>query len=745
MEVGGSSKTEQVPTVTKAVTLDISIDDYDESSVKAALAAEYGVDPALITLSAAAGSLEITITIATSGTAADGTVITAPLADLVTAVESVTVGDMATALSTELNTAVTVVGEGSVSQGSLNRVVTFECPKGKWCTAGLVVDCTEGTYNPLVGQDLGTACIKCPEFSTSPASSTSINDCTCNDGFVQTVLADGSAKCECAPGKEIINGMRCDPCQYGSYKTELANSKCTECGSDVYSSEHPLGAMQFLTTAQLGSTKPEECVCRVGYYHVADPVTGQDECKLCTDTHYQMRPGTNCTEPGTRLDVLPVMPGFFRQGPKAQMVRKCINIDADAACLGGVRTNESDKCAEGHGGPYCAVCDSGYHGGGNGKPCVPCEGDTGKTIVIQVSGAFGVLLVLVLLLLRFGRKAVETAAAVAENDGDYQGMAEEEAQAKLEAVAEEGPPKKKLVARAIGFAQGFGVKFKILISLYQVLNGLGMVFTIPYPNIYEDIMSQIGVINIDFGSLMPLKCLFPLNFLHKLLIQTIGPLAIIFGLETFARSARKANAEKAARAAAEGGGEKPMSLFLAEIASNMSFFLLFLFYPGSSSKIFQALFCQYFNAEGEDGQGFLRVDFGIDCASPLYVGFMFPYAIVMLFVYPVGVPFYYATLLFRNRAELRTLRHLELSIASEASRAELGSFLTGKPRDQYQPEIDEAEARKAELEEKYAERRGALPGALKKLTNGCASAALDPPTSAIYQPCLPPCFSRHSC
>ena len=478
MEVGGSSMIKQVPTVTKAMTLDISIDEYDESSMKAALAAKYGVDPALISLSAAAGSLEITITIATSATAADGTSLTAPLSDLITAVESVTSGDMATSLSTQLGTTISIVSEGSVSEGSVDRIVTFECPKGKWCTAGLIVDCTAGTYNPLVGQDLGTACLKCPEFSTSPVASTSVTDCTCGDGFVQTILPDGSAKCECEPGKGLVNGIRCDLCQYGSYKTQLANSKCIECGSDVYAAEHPLGAMQFLTTAQLGSTRPDECVCRVNYYHVADSVTGQDECKLCTETHYQMRPGTNCTEAGTRLDVLPVMPGFFRQGPKAQMVRKCINIDADAACLGGVRTNESDKCAEGHSGPYCAVCIAGYHGGGDGKPCVQCEGDTGKTILIQVGSALGVLLVLVLLLLRFGRKAVETAVVVADNDGDYQGMAKEEAtakvEAKLETVAEEGPPKQKLVARAISFATGFGVKFKILISLYQVLTGLGI-------------------------------------------------------------------------------------------------------------------------------------------------------------------------------------------------------------------------------------------------------------------------------
>lgn len=46
-------------------------------------------------------------------------------------------------------------------------------------------------------------------------------------------------------------------------------------------------------------------------------------------------------------------------------------------------------------------------------------------------------------------------------------------------------------------------------------------------------------------------------------------------------------------------------------------------------------FCVSFDGEGEDGQSFLRVDFGIDCASPAYA-VMQTYAIIMLFIYPIG-------------------------------------------------------------------------------------------------------------
>ena len=58
-------------------------------------------------------------------------------------------------------------------------------------------------------------------------------------------------------------------------------------------------------------------------------------------------------------------------------------------------------------------------------------------------------------------------------------------------------------------------------------------------------------------------------------------------------------------------------------------------------------------------------DFSIDCKSDVYQGFIFPYAIGMIFVYPLGVPLYYAFILFRNKEELSTIRQIELSITNE--------------------------------------------------------------------------------
>ena len=54
-----------------------------------------------------------------------------------------------------------------------------------------------------------------------------------------------------------------------------------------------------------------------------------------------------------------------------------------------------------------------------------------------------------------------------------------------------------------------GVRFRILISLVQVINGVGVVFSITYPPIFGQMMQRMAVllfIEVDLGNMMPLGC-----------------------------------------------------------------------------------------------------------------------------------------------------------------------------------------------------------------------------------------------
>ena len=238
---GGSKNTEHVPAVTKAVTLDLSCSSYVATAARTALATQYGVTEALITLSNPCKGmasrrarllqisnmgLTLSITIATSATAADGSSVSATVADLLAAVQNVDDAALGSSLGTALGMTVTVTASSAPQQATIERAISSICPKGKWCTAGLIVDCPISTYNNETGRDLATACRRCPEYSTTlNASATSIADCVCQPGFIRTVLPDGSSKCECAAGFGIVNGQSCSPCSQGTYKPDASNEK----------------------------------------------------------------------------------------------------------------------------------------------------------------------------------------------------------------------------------------------------------------------------------------------------------------------------------------------------------------------------------------------------------------------------------------------------------------------------------------------------------------------------------------
>ena len=413
---------------------------------------------------------------------------------------------------------------------------------------------------------------------------------------------------------------------------------------------------------------------QVGYYLYTDVISGMQSCRPCSLTWYQGREGTKCDKAGITLETLPVLPGFFRQSLTAQLVRKCINIDAGAACLGSmnvtsvvqqkltldmaieqydeatvkaelatlygvspdlveltaeagsvgltvtIRTaaagtsldstaavaseeatrinavtsdalalslgvavsnvsgaqavpEQAAGCGEGYGGPYCAVCAKGWYGGGEGKTCAACAdaGDPTLTISIQGGVAFAVLLLVTLLMLKFGKKAAVAASEAADkgNMPDAEIIAKDigAAESGLNDMSQQVKNSHSKAGRAVAclkriggfisslcvrcglnlspdlvltcfpcFASFFltpyltfgskpiphrsGVKMKILVSLYQVLGGLGMSFNIPYPDNYTEWLESIKVVELNMPALLPLDCLLGgISFMHTLVIQ----------------------------------------------------------------------------------------------------------------------------------------------------------------------------------------------------------------------------------
>ena len=305
MPVGQSTRQEEAPAVTKAMTLDMSIDDFaaQRDALKIQLAAQYGVRPSLITLEAAAGSLQLTITIATSDGSGDSVAIDA----IKQAVAAVDDAALATTIGAVTGTTITVTSQPAVTS-TVRVTVPFSCPRGKWCTAGLVVDCPLGTYNPLEDQDFATACIVCPlNSNTRDTNSTSRADCVCDGGFFD-------ANASVAIDRDLVTGL-------------VATGATVEEAMAI-----------ALRSAAL----------------IADVI----DCQIC--------PIGSACDRGATLEALPLVAGYYRLKNTTNDVRECpdarkgcASTFGTAACesLSGCQGGVGNICGDQLSGVYCEQCE----------------------------------------------------------------------------------------------------------------------------------------------------------------------------------------------------------------------------------------------------------------------------------------------------------------------------------------------------------------------------------------------------
>ena len=85
------------------------------------------------------------------------------------------------------------------------------------------------------------------------------------------------------------------------------------------------------------------------------------------------------------------------------------------------------------------------------------------------------------------------------------------------------------------------------------------------------------------------------------------------------------------------GETKPTGFIVADLMADASFFIGFIIYPSTSTLIFMFFMSEKFGGPGEDGLTVMRYDRAIETNSALYGAFI-PYALVMMVVYPLGIP-----------------------------------------------------------------------------------------------------------
>ncbi|CAM9433701.1 unnamed protein product, partial [Hapterophycus canaliculatus] len=174
---------------------------------------------------------------------------------------------------------------------------------------------------------------------------------------------------------------------------------------------------------------------------------------------------------------------------------------------------------------------------------------------------------------------------------------------------------------------------QILVDISQ----FAAVANVTYPDIYQRFMDVLDVFNFDLGWILSAGCVFDLNFHHRVMISTIGPIvALLFLAGTYGITT-----------ANNQGAHGTLQIIWNKHVS-MVLLLTFLVYSSVSAVLFNIFACEKL----DDGINYLRVDYRIKCDSSRHKAFQV-YGGFMIVVYTVGIPFLYGCLLFRDREALR--------------------------------------------------------------------------------------------
>ena len=155
---------------------------------------------------------------------------------------------------------------------------------------------------------------------------------------------------------------------------------------------------------------------------------------------------------------------------------------------------------------------------------------------------------------------------------------------------------------------------------------------VQYPHDYQRFLDGVKLLDFDLDWILSASCVLNINFHDRLLFATVWPLVVIMVLGvTYKIAARRNNRFQPA---IQNVRKKHLSAVLL---------LTFFVYSNVSSILFQSFACEHL----EDGNYYLRADYRIKCDSGKHYTLQV-YAAIMMIVYTLGIPAFYATLLIRN-------------------------------------------------------------------------------------------------
>ena len=486
--------------------------------------------------------------------------------------------------------------------------------------------CEMGTYKPFRGNDRCTDCDGSPGaatggWTTMYVGSTMASECICDIGrYMAPVVKE--YWCDESPGQlspfahRSADGLG----EPGKSTREDEERNCHRVTGGL--NAHPVAARartqsrvraEWLDTRDNEDSSTEYFRTNDCYYcdEMMDPIAPADEFGDAVPQH-------NCTYKGATLTNVPVAHDFMRVTNVSHQIRWCgTNQGFAGNCKGG--TNVSDSCHDTQDGtksPFCRACRDFHFSTGKSASCKPCTGDEGLTIIL-----FSVIPPVVILLLCFcssrmggvkkrlltERLPMTCEILSGEDPEDVWAMQLEKA---TETLGKDYPRTFGVMNWFSGHAKTFGPRMKILISLFQVMNGVGSVFTFTFPPMFSFVISIFFfVIDINLQNLMPLGCFMVIDYYGTLVQKTALPAGIVIFMFIMAALATKyCSAASSEEWDTDADGvidrneymaAQPAGKFVSDLCSAIAFFLMFFFYPSSSVAAFLYLACYPLDQPGE--------------------------------------------------------------------------------------------------------------------------------------------------
>ena len=525
--------------------------------------------------------------------------------------------------------------------------------------------CPIDTYSDTVSLEQSCdACADANSYTNSTEGSYHADHCVCRDPIM---LRFGSSNtCGCPPGYLFVESdgddgiSRCEKCPTGEFKTEIDLQKvCLKCTAE-YGNNYT--GIYLSTTLESGSTSPIDCGCAEGSY-----LSELSElCDVSAPCCVPCPEGSICDGFGTTVRSLQLEEGYWRAREYSNLIVLCSEKTGhEDSCRGGSNTTNfgAGTCLDGHTGPYCDVCGTGWALDKDSGECFECNDEVHDVAVAVVVVVFILFFGLFFYTAYKGAKAMQRAIDEinsidelensGENgsiDGQKSAMAEQkilEAKAEIKKKVDELKAKKDAVMARVNKLRAFyksaRTPLKIFISFSQIVSGLPDTIELKFPEEFTSLAHKLNFVNFDIGALFAQSCVMESSFISELYVITGGPILFLVFLLAMIKFCKMKN--------------DPIYDIISEEIFKLILLGSYLMMPAATVKTFTTFRCdgdlQDPSLEPEplmsDYGEFLKADYSIRCDGNDAYDRATLWALAMIFVYPIGIPFSYIFFLHKHK------------------------------------------------------------------------------------------------